>query len=84
MNPRITALARLATALTRFGRRVADVIAECNYAQRRLTTLMTSPDAYLADRDRAPDDYSEFLFRTSGALLREPEARRRANGQLVG
>jgi len=71
-------------ALARFGRRVAGVIAECNYAQRRLTTLMTSPDAYLTDRDRAPDDYAEFLFRTSGALTREPGASRRANGQLVG
>ena len=71
-------------ALARFGRRVADVIAECNYAQRRLTTLMTNPDTYLTDRDKAPDDYAEFLFRTSGALAREPAASRRANGQLVG
>jgi len=71
-------------ALARFGRRVADVIAECNYAQRRLTTLMTSPDAYLTDRDQAPDDYAEFLFRASGALAHEPDASRRANGQLVG
>ena len=70
--------------LARFGRRVAGVIAECNYAQRRLTTLMTSPDAYLADRDRTPDDYAEFLFRSSGALTHEPAANRRANGQLVG
>jgi len=79
-----TALAWLTTALARFGRRVADVIAECNYAQRRLTILMTAPDAYLTDRDKAPGDYSEFLFRTSGALVHEPAASRRANGQLIG
>jgi len=80
----VTALAWLVTALARFGRRVADVIAECNYAQRRWTTLMTSPDTYRAARDKAPDDYSEFLFRTSGALLREPAADRRTKGQPVG
>ena len=84
MTPRATALARLTTMLARFGRRVADIIAECNYAQRRLTALRTSPDAYLTDRDRVPDDYSEFLFRTSGGLLHEPAASRRGPGQLVG
>jgi hypothetical protein len=81
---RITTLARLGTGLARFGRRVADVIAECNYAQRRLTMLMISTDAYLIDRDKAPGDYAEFLARTSGALLREPAAGRRADGQLIG
>jgi len=84
MTRRVTGLARLTTALARFGRRVADIIAECNYAQRRLTTMMTAPDRYLTDRDRAPDDYAEFLFRTSGALLREPTAGHRAHGQFVG
>jgi hypothetical protein len=72
------------TLLARFGRRVTAIIAECNYAQRRWFTLMTSPDSYLTDRDKAPDDYAEFLFRTSGALTREPAASRRANGQFVG
>jgi len=84
MTQRISALTRLTTALVRFGRRAADVIAECNYAQRRAIILMTTPDAYLTDRDQAPTDYAEFLFRTSGALLREPAADRRADGQLVG
>jgi len=84
MSRQVTGLALLTTPLARFARRVADVIAECNYAQRRMTTLMTGTDAYLADRDKAPDDYAEFLFRTTGALLREPAAGHRANGQLVG
>jgi hypothetical protein len=43
-----------------------------------------APDAYLDGRDKAPADYTEFLFRTSGALLHEPGAARRANGQFVG
>jgi len=74
MNPKITALVR----------RVADIIAECNYAQRRMTVLKTAPDAYFATAGKAPDDYAEFLFRTSGALLREPDSSHRAHGHLVG
>lgn len=70
--------------LARFGRRVADIVAECNYAQRRMLALRTAPDLYLADRDRAPADYAEFLFRTSSAMLHEPTASGRAHGRLVG
>ena len=89
MNRRTTASARPTTGparvtLARFGRRVAAVLAECNYAQRRATAWRTNPDGYRAGRDKAPDDYAEFLFRTSGALLREPTAGHRADGQLVG
>jgi hypothetical protein len=82
MTQRATAPAR--TALGRFGQRVAAIIAECNYAQRRSAILRMAPDAYLDGRDKAPVDYTEFLFRTSGALLHEPAAGRRANGQFVG
>ena len=70
--------------ITTMTRRVADIIAECNYAQRRMTILKTAPNAYLTTTGKAPDDYAEFLFRTSGTLLREPDARRRARGQFVG
>ena len=69
-------MAARTNALTRFGRRVADLVAECNYAQRRAFTMLTNPDAFLADRDKAPDNYAEFLFRTSSALLHEPAADR--------
>ena len=75
MTRRITALARPTTGLARIGRRVAGLLAEVNYAQRRMFTLMTSPDAYLTnDRDKPADSYAEFLFRTSGSLLHEPAA----------
>jgi hypothetical protein len=76
-------MATRTNALIRFGRRVAGVVAECNYAQRRVFTLRTSPDAFLAERDKAPDDYAEFLFRTSSPLLHEPAAAGRAHGQPV-
>jgi hypothetical protein len=76
--------ARVRTALGRLGQRVATIIAECNYAQRRATILRMTPESHLDNRDKAPADYAEFLFRTSGALLHEPAAARRANGQFVG
>ncbi len=41
-------------------------------------------DTYVPGGHKAPADYAEFLFRSSGALLHEPGARQRANGQLVG
>ena len=69
---------RTTSAAARFGRRIATIVAECNYAQRRLLAVRTSPDAYLTDRDQAPDDYAEFLFRTSGLLVHEPTAAGRA------
>ena len=79
MTRRMTALARPITGLARIGRRIASVVAETDYAQRRIFALMTSPDAYLTDRDRAPDSYAEFLFRTSSSLVHEPCATDRVN-----
>ena len=77
-------MAAWTSALTRFVRRVAGIVAECNYAQRRAFSLRTAPDAYLTDPDQVPEDYAEFLFRTSSVMLREPAAAGRAHGQLVG
>jgi hypothetical protein len=87
MNPNMAqslVLDRRITALARLARRIADIVAECNYAQRRVAALRTTPDSYVTDKDKAPDTYAEFLFRTSGPLLREPPAARRLNGGLVG
>ena len=33
-------------SLERIGRRVRAIVAECNYAQTRLTSLRNTPDAY--------------------------------------
>jgi hypothetical protein len=77
-------MAATVNLLTRFVRRVAALVAECNYAQRRAFMLRTNPDAFLADRDQAPDDYAEFLFRTSSTLLHEPAAAGRGHGRPVG
>jgi hypothetical protein len=64
-------------------RKIASVIRECQYAQRRLDALRTGPDTYSAKPNAAPDNYAEFMFRTSGALLREPSARERQHGALT-
>lgn len=39
--------------------------------------LRLAPDRYVPDPAQAPDDYAEFLFRTSGSLAHEPSARQR-------
>jgi hypothetical protein len=41
MNHNVTQYAR--GPLARFGRRVAAIVAECNYAQTRLTSLRDTP-----------------------------------------
>jgi len=63
--------------LASLAHRVAAVLAECSYVQRKLLDLRLGPDLYAGDRDRAPDTYGEFLFRTSRRLHHEPSARDR-------
>jgi len=58
--------------------KVADAVAEMNYAQRRLFQLRLSMDRYLIEPDAPPATYDEFLARTAGVLLREPSASLRA------
>jgi hypothetical protein len=77
-------MAAQTSVLARFGRCVADLVAECTYAQRRMSALTTSPNRYGADRHTAPDTYAEFLFRTSNVPLHEPTAAGRAHGRPVG
>jgi hypothetical protein len=56
---------------------IAGVVAECNRANRTMMRLSAAPDRYLPDSAQAPDDYAEFLFRTSGPLAHEASARQR-------
>ena len=55
---------------------VADVVRECNYAQRRMLELGSAG----RDGDHAPDTFDEFLFRSPQTLWREPSAQRREAG----
>jgi len=65
----------------RFARQVGHVFSEINEANKRATTLRL---AYgLAESDRAPDTYAEFLLRSRITVLREPAASRRIAGRQV-
>jgi len=64
-------------------RRISQIIAECNEAQRRLTYRRLSYDQYLTEPDTPPETFPEFMLRTSGPLRHEPSARRRHAGRAV-
>ena len=66
------------TTMRRVAAKLADAVHEMNEAQRLMLALRTATDRYVADPGAAPDTYHEFLTRTSGALLHEPSARKRA------
>ena len=70
------------TAIHQIARRIAAIHAEISYAQHRIAAMQTTPDRFIG-ADQAPDDYPEFLFRTSGALLHEPSAACRSRGRDV-
>ena len=55
---------------------VADFMDDWNYAQKRVVEIRL----FGRDGNRAPDTYSEFLFRSPTALWREPTANRRLSG----
>ncbi len=71
------------SVLRTLGRRLASIVAECNYAQHRAAILQASPDSYMLEPAEAPDTYEGFLFRTSGPLAHEPSAAQRSSGRLV-
>jgi len=70
-----------ASWILRFARQTHHVLSEINEANKRATTMRL---AYgMAESDRAPDTYAEFLFRSSLVSLHEPPARRRSTGRQV-
>jgi hypothetical protein len=69
------------SVIRQIARSAADLVAECNYAQRRLMHLRLSLDSYVYDPHHVPSTYGEFLYRTAGTPRREPSARDRAAGQ---
>ena len=62
-----------ASKIVCLARRVRAAISEANYAVMRLNALRLSYG--LAETDRAPDTYAEFLLRSSSASVHEPPAR---------
>jgi hypothetical protein len=70
-----------APSIRELARRAARVVAECHYAQRRLTHLRFSLDSYVYDPRQVPSNYAEFLYRSAGTLRHEPSAQERAAGR---
>ena len=66
------------STMRRAAGKLADAVREMNEAQRLTLALRTATDRYIDNPGAAPDTYAEFLARTSGALLHEPSARKRA------
>jgi hypothetical protein len=70
-----------ASWIVRFARQASYVFSEINWANKRMTALLLSTG--VAEYDRAPDTYAEFLFRSRITVLHEPPARRRGAGHGV-
>ena len=66
------------TTARRVAGKLADAVHQMNEAQRLSLALRTATDRYVENPGAAPGTYQEFLARTSGALLHEPSARKRA------
>jgi hypothetical protein len=70
-----------ASWIVRFARQTHHVLSEINEANKRATKMRL---AYgMAESDRAPDTYAEFLFRSGLVTLHEPPAHRRSAGRQV-
>lgn len=74
---------RLSAFLRRLAHRIATIFHDFRDTQRRIAVLRASADRYLLRPETPPDTYAEFLFRTSGPLLREPPAAARSRGRSV-
>jgi hypothetical protein len=72
------------TGIRRLADRIVHVASECYDATHRMTTLAGTPDRYLADPDRAPDTYAEFLLRMAGLAQRAPASREQWPGVRTG
>ena len=49
-------ISRPGSTVARFGRRIAGIVAECDYAQRRMVSLQDTPGMYQLDADQGPAD----------------------------
>ena len=70
-----------ASWIVRVARQANHVFSEINWANKRMTALLLSNG--LAESDRAPDTYAEFLLRSRVTVFHEPAARRRSAGRQV-
>jgi hypothetical protein len=69
------------TWVSSLARRVCHAASEMHHASRIASALRLSYG--LAESDKAPDTYEEFLLRVSAAYRHEPSARQRTVGHRV-
>jgi hypothetical protein len=74
-------LSQRASWVSSLARLVCHVASEMHRATTVASSLMLSYG--VAESDRAPDTYAEFLLRSRAALRHEPAARSRAAGRPV-
>jgi hypothetical protein len=67
--------------MVRLARRFSYVAGEISYAQKRVLAVRLGYG--VAESDRAPDTYGEFLLRAAVVTTHEPPARSRASGRQV-
>jgi hypothetical protein len=72
---------RRASWVVRLARRISYVAGEISYAQKRVLAVRIGYG--IAESDRAPDTYAEFLLRSAVVTTHEPPALRRASGRQV-
>jgi hypothetical protein len=70
-----------ASWISHLARRVCHAASEIHRATRVASSLMLSYG--VAESNRAPDTYAEFLLRSRAAIRHEPAARSRAAGHPV-
>jgi hypothetical protein len=71
-------MSKAASPVRRIARNLLAVLDDWADAQRKLAELRLAPEQYVFKRNTPPQDYAEFLYRTSGVLPHEPSARARA------
>ena len=67
--------------MVRLARQVRYIVNEVNYAEKRVNAMRLSYG--VAESDRSPDTYTEFLLRSATVTTHEPPARSRASGRQV-
>jgi hypothetical protein len=67
--------------MVRLARRISHAAGEMNYAQKRILAVRLGYG--IAESERAPDSYGEFLLRSAVVTMHEPPARIRACGRQV-
>ena len=79
----LAAISHFTHAMLRAFGRFGSALAEFQRQQNRLAAARLSYDAHMINPATPPQDYAEFLARTSGPLRHEPSARSRLTGHGV-